>query len=294
MAEEKIEVPPAAKGSELTLQLMSEGPQYLARANALQVTNEAEHKAAIDLLQLIARRDKQLEEEREKISKPQHQAWTATNQFFAKLRAPFSSVSTIVRKKVCDHEERVRIADQERQRKADEDARIERERIEREAAKATKEAEEKAAKIAHDAELRRKEAEEATRKANELAAAGDAEAAAAAQREASFAAGQAKRLESRAATVTANAAAKVEGLQERAQSVVAVQVQRTDLKVAGKSNRKVWKWEVTDAAKVERRYLTPDEKKIGDLVKAMKSEAAEMVGGIRVWEEDDLSIKAKP
>ena len=57
--------------------------------------------------------------------------------------------------------------------------------------------------------------------------------------------------------------------------------------------RKAWKFEVTDASKVNAAYLTPDEKKIRKIVTAMGEEAAGMVGGIRVWADTIIVARSE-
>jgi hypothetical protein len=79
---------------------------------------------------------------------------------------------------------------------------------------------------------------------------------------------------------------KAELLQQRAATVAAPVVQYAAPKAAGVAMVEHWKFEVVNPAKINTDYLCPDEKKIGDQVRAVKSveEAVRIIGaGVRVW-----------
>ena len=61
---------------------------------------------------------------------------------------------------------------------------------------------------------------------------------------------------------------------------------------AGVSVRKVWKFRMVNPAAVNARFLVPDEKAIGKVVRAMGADAGEMVGGIEVYAEEIVSARA--
>lgn len=97
-----------------------------------------------------------------------------------------------------------------------------------------------------------------------------------------------ERLERQAAKAeAAGKVEKAEQIAERAQMVVAPVVQTEAPKVQGVSTRGIWKYEIADAAAVPREYLMPDEKKIGQVVRALKGDAN--IPGVRVWEEKTLA-----
>ena len=52
-----------------------------------------------------------------------------------------------------------------------------------------------------------------------------------------------------------------------------------------------WKFRIVDASKVDRRFLIPDEKAIGQIVRSMKGVAATIVGGIEVYNEPTPAIR---
>lgn len=295
-AQTGVVVPDAAKGSQLVSNLMIEGPSYLAKAHALQVRNAEEHKAALELLGQIANRKKLCEDERLKITGPLHKAWQATNTFFASLLNPFAQVDTIARNKVLVYEKAERDKAAAAQKLLDDAAQRERDKVAAQAKEAERVAAEKAKALKDEAYRKKAEADAAATRAQQAAASGDTAGAAAAQAEFTTATKAAAKLETRAETVSTAAAAKVETLEMRGRSIVAPIVQAPDLKAAGKSDRRVWKWKVLDESKIDRRYLCVDETKINGLVKSMKKEAAELVGegAIEVWDEPDLSIRAKP
>ncbi len=60
---------------------------------------------------------------------------------------------------------------------------------------------------------------------------------------------------------------------------------------AGVSARKIWKFEITDPAKVPREYLLVDESKIRKVVSAFKGATA--IAGVRVY-EDEILAAARP
>jgi hypothetical protein len=66
-------------------------------------------------------------------------------------------------------------------------------------------------------------------------------------------------------------------------------VAQTFDKAEGISSRAVWKWEVTDAGKIPREYLSVNEVKINGVVRAM--EAATEIPGIRVYQDSTLVVR---
>lgn len=64
-------------------------------------------------------------------------------------------------------------------------------------------------------------------------------------------------------------------------------------KSAGTSARMVTKFRIIDASAINRKFLVPDEKKIGQMVRAMGAEAADLIGGIEVYEEPVIAASAR-
>lgn len=62
-------------------------------------------------------------------------------------------------------------------------------------------------------------------------------------------------------------------------------------KAAGVSYKTVYRFDVVDATKVGPKFLTPDIRKIQDVVDGMKYDAAELVGGIRVFEKKQFATR---
>lgn len=54
----------------------------------------------------------------------------------------------------------------------------------------------------------------------------------------------------------------------------------------GTSYRKVWRWEVLEPDKIDRKFLIPNEKAITALVESLGERAAETVGGINVFQAE--------
>jgi hypothetical protein len=105
------------------------------------------------------------------------------------------------------------------------------------------------------------------------------------QRAQELAARQAAALESRGQH------ARAEGVLERAIAAPPPAVVLPDVtpKVAGISQRQVWKWRVVDEALVPREYLRLDDVKIGGVVRAMKSTCT--IPGIEIYAEMDESVR---
>jgi len=124
-----------------------------------------------------------------------------------------------------------------------------------------------------DAEHRRRRAEEQRLAAEQR------------RRAQELAARQAAALESRGQV------ARAEAVLERAITAPAPAVVLPDStpKVAGISQRQVWKWRVVDEALVPRDYLKLDDTRIGGVVRAMKSTCA--IPGIEVYAEMDESVR---
>lgn len=297
-------IPAAAKDSDVSRRLLTEAPAYVQKANALVIDSPQSHALAVELLQLTARQHKLWNIEREKITGPAHKAWKAACDFFTALVQPYEDVDKIVRQKVRVYEAAEREKADKLRREAEETARRERERIEAEARRKQREAQDKADEERRQANIARQQQEEAQRQAEEARKAGDLQAQRAAEEAARIANQAAQKADQRAETITTRAADKVDQLNFKAASVVAASVAAPQLKVAGKSNRTTYKYRIINPQLIDRRYLVPNEKMLGDLVKAMKTEAPELIGSttdpltgkvtyaIEVYEEADLSIKA--
>jgi len=90
----------------------------------------------------------------------------------------------------------------------------------------------------------------------------------------------------------ANAAAKAEALKAKAEVVsnMTTTVESKIQEVSGISTRKMWKFEITDVNKIPREYMIPDEKYIGQIVRA--SAGKKEIPGIRVYSENMILSRA--
>lgn len=226
------------------------------------VETAAQYQHGAEDLKRVKAAQKKLEETRTSLTKPINESLRRLNDFF---RTPADRLAAIERTikaaltRFADEQERLR---REEQRKAEEAARRERERLAEQAREAERKAREKA-------EAERKAAEEA-------AAAGRAEEAA--------------KLQARAAATEAKAAEKVEAIETRAAAVVAPIIQREAPKVAGVATREVWKFTVTDPALVPREYCVVDEARIRKVVAALKGDTT--IPGVRVYAEKSIAAGA--
>jgi hypothetical protein len=86
---------------------------------------------------------------------------------------------------------------------------------------------------------------------------------------------------------------KAEQLRQTAATVVAPIMQVETPKVAGLTTREVWRYEITDPSKVAPAFLMPDEAKIGKTVRALKADAAAIVGpGVRIWPDQQIASRS--
>ena len=89
-----------------------------------------------------------------------------------------------------------------------------------------------------------------------------------------------------------------EGRQEEAEAVIAepvrpapVIVDNAPPKVKGVGVRRTWRYRVLDTKLVKQAYLVLDDKKIGQVVRALGKQAEEAVGGIEVYEESTIAAR---
>jgi len=85
---------------------------------------------------------------------------------------------------------------------------------------------------------------------------------------------------------------QAEAKREQAETMPVPVVAPAIPKVEGVSTRKVWKWEVTDAAQIPPAYYTLDETAISRTVRAQGALAAKTIPGIRVWEEETTVVRS--
>lgn len=246
-----------------------EAQDLVARTEAAitgyRISTPVEYENSATVLKKVKAGQKRLEELRTAITGPLNAALKAVNDLF---RAPADKLAQAERTikfeigRYADEQERIR---REEQRKADEAAQRERQKAERAAAEARAKAEAEAAEL-------RRQAEAAT-------AAGDTAAAA--------------KLETKAGQKIERAEDKAQSLEVQAATVVAPVIQREPPKVTGISSREVWKFEIVDPSKINPQFLMPDEKKIGAQVRALKGDAASIIGaGVRVYAERQIAAGA--
>lgn len=233
--------------------------EELAEVSALEVfaqtpiTTAEEYEAAAAKLASVKGALKRLEDKRVSITKPMNDSLKAVNAMFAIPKDRLDKVERQIKAGLVTYteaEERKRV---EAQRKADEEARAEKERAE----KAAREIREKAERDAQA--LRDKAAAEAE--------AGRLDAAAA--------------LEAKADNKVERAEAKAVVHEVAAATSVAPVMRGGTPKVSGLRFTDQWNYEIENAALLPREYLMADDKKIGAIVKALKADAK--IAGVRIW-----------
>lgn len=229
------------------------------------IKSPEQFQAAGEMLKTVKGALKQIEDQRVAITKPINESLRAVNAQAKAAAAPFETAEREIKARMVeysDEQERIR---REEQRKAEEAARRERERL----AELQRKAEAKA----------REEAEALRRQAEEAAAAGRA--------------AEAAKLAAKAEKVEDRGAEKVEDLQLREAMVVAPVIHAETPEVQGIATRHVWKYEITDPARVNAAFLMPDTAKIGKTIRSLGKDAQDIVGpGVRIWSERQLASSA--
>lgn len=236
--------------------------EALSRANALTISTPEQYEGAAAELREIKGKFNEIDAQRKELVKPINEAHDRIQNFFRGPLNFLSKAEGIVKGKIADYQREQERIRQEAQRAANERARREREETEARAREAERKAREKA---------------EADRKA-------------AAEAEAAGRADEAAKLSARADRTENKAAEKAQSLELQAASVVAPVIEHEAPKVDGLKTRDVWKFEITDASKINPLFLMPDEKKIAATVKALKGDAPGAIGaGVRVWSEKQIA-----
>ena len=277
--------------------LAKETDQLVGHYQGYQVTTDLEYADGAEELRRIKNQQSVLEERRFAITRPMDAAKKAVMDFFRPFSDRLDDAEIHVKKALTDYST-------EQKRIADEAARKERERAEKEAARLREEAriaDEAAAKKERErlAELQRKEdiraEEEAARLADERAAAKTEEDKKRAEEQEQAAEERRQKEQDRLhqERLDADAAqrertARAETLETRAEAKTTAPVASAP-KVKGISTRKKWSFEIVDQAKIPREYLVPNEVAIGGVVRALKG--ATNIPGIRVVSTDIMSAR---
>jgi len=231
-----------------------------AQAQAVVITDETSQTTAVEMAGQVKRLGKAIEAARKEFVGPPNDYVKQVNGLAGSVTTRLDSIERGLKAKMGEYAFRVeqerrkaeaaaRQAAIEAQRKIDEEARLAREAAEKEAA-------------------------EARARAEEAAKAGDADAARLAE--------IAKAEEAKAQVVAEMPTVQVEApVIPKASGPV-----RTAAGTA--SNKKVWKFEITDAQAVPREYLVVDEKAIREAVKA----GVRTIPGVNIFETTDIAIRA--
>ena len=246
---------PDLKADSAVVAVQSEATKLTNFARSLVIRTAEQYGTAAQWLQSIKGLLGKIEDARTRVTRPLLEAQREVNAQAKEASQPLLDAERQIKAALVGYQNEQDRIRREEQRKADEIARKERERL----AEQQREIERKA----------REKAEAERRAAEEAAAAGRA--------------AEAAKLAARAAATEAKAADKAAEIELRAAAVVAPVIQREAPKVAGIAMREVAKFEIVDASKVPREYLIPDEQRIRKVVGALKMDAN--IAGVRVWLE---------
>lgn len=288
------ELPPEVQRVPTAMAALQDLNNVLERANlVVQVTNTEEYERAVVVCSQIKRALADQERERLEITRPMDQAKDRIMSLFKRASDPLTEVDKLIRGKLKAYNDAERLLAEQRRRQVEAEAERQRQEKLRKAREEQEKADAKARAERQEAERQRQDEERQRRAAAEALERGELESARAKEAAAQASAAAARKAEARAETITTAGAQKANDLQAQAASIVPYVVEdHSNTKVAGSIRRKDWKYRVTDPAKVDRRFLMLDEVKIGKQVRALGKEAEELVGGIVVYEDHNIGIKA--
>lgn len=239
-------------------EVQAESAQLATVAASFVIRSSEQFTDATTELTRIKAAQKRLDETRKGLTRPLDESKKRIMDLFRPMADRLDEAERAIKNAVVEYQRKLEAIRREEQRKADEAARKERARLEQ-------------LRIA--AEQKAREKEEALRaKAAEASAAERA------------------KIEARLEAEAEKAAAKQAELEMRAAMVVAPVIEAEAPKAVGVSSRVNWKFRITDESKLPREYTTPDEKKIGAVVRALKGDTN--IPGVTVYAEESVAARA--
>jgi uncharacterized membrane protein YqiK len=246
----------------LVQRIDSESDMLAERTRGYAIVDAAGYENAAADLRTIKTLTDAVESERFAITRPMDAAKAAVMSFFKPFSDRLAAADRAVRTEMGRFKAEQERKEREARRAAEEKANRERAELERKAREERAAAEAKAREERAEAERLEKE--------------GKARAAA--------------ELRASAAATVEKAEVKAEKLLDRAADVVAAPPPPSAApKVKGVTDRKVWKYEITNKALVPDEFYDIVEKRIADRVKSLKGDTR--IPGVRVWSEDDVSVR---
>lgn len=298
-----------------------EANAILRRAQAFPVTDKESYIMGSDMLDSVKKRWAAMEKERKHQKEPLDEAVTRVQAFWKNLMNPLKLAEDALKLSLTKYDTEQRRVATEAQRKADDAAEAERQRIEAEAAEKRRQAhaeeQRRAREIAEQRvseERAKREAaeaiaaiERAKRQAAEAAAAGDKLAADKAERAGKEARERAIQAEmdrqkaeddaaasqARSEQLARQASAEAQALDAQASMVLAPTVHAQTVAIPGQFVSTSWDYELVDIKQVNPDYLVLNDKAVGALVRSMKEGAARVVGGIRVFPVQSMTKRTK-
>jgi len=247
------------------LALMAQAVEAHARVTALTISDQPAYDVAGEELRTVRTLTKSSEASRFEITRPIDGLKKRVMDIFKPIESGLDITDTLLTGRMATYKTEQDRKDREARRLAEEKANRER------------------------AELERKAREE--RAAAEAKARVDRDAARKAEEDGRLA--EAARLRNTAAATVEKAEAKAEKLLDRAADVVAAPppVSAAPAKTKGVSDRRVWRYEITNRELVPAEFRVIDERRIADRVKSLKGDTR--IPGVRVWDEADFSVRGK-
>jgi hypothetical protein len=243
-----------------TQELKQEASGLMEAARSIVVTDAESYQKAGSFFATIKSKIKEVEAERTKRVKPLNDTVKLINSDFKAITEQLEAVLKVVEKPMLDFQRE----EERKRREAEDAARKERERVEAEARARAEEERQRIEAARLEAEKAAQEAANASDPLDALLAQEAAESAAQAEAAAREAAAQAMRDAATARqAVTVDAPAKVTA--------------------TGTSLRQNWKFRIVDADAIPREFLTPDEKRIGEIARTMKESAS--IPGVEFFAE---------
>lgn len=283
----EVAAAPAVQTTVTTVEAVAEA------ALALTITTPEDYQRAAEMAQKIAGGIAKLDKERTSLTKPLNDAKQRLIDWFKVPTGKLEAAQKTLRDRmVAFTTEQKRIADEAR-KKAEQEERDRQAELKRQADEQARIAREAQEQAEREAEQRRQAEAEYQRQTEEARKAGDSDAAAAAEESARQQRMARLREENQRQQEADDAAERARALEAQAapRAVNVPTVAPTTAK--GISQRQVAKYEVVDRNLIPDGYWLLDEKSIGAVVRAQGVRAMDTIPGIKVWMEDDISIRGK-
>lgn len=288
------EMPPEIVAAPAVRETVTSIDAIVSQASALVIASTEDYRTGSEAVQRLMGGIKRLEAERKSLTDPMNLAKERVMGWFRGPIGRLEAVQSDLRKKLIAWDAEQKRIQEEARRKAEAEERERKAAQEREAAELRRKAQEEQDRLAREAQERQAAEDRARREAEEARKAGDETAAKAAEDQARKERMERIRAENQRERELEESRERAAALEAEAAKPVVLPPVQAPVKVSGQARRQVWRYKITDPAKIKDEFWMLNEPLIASTVRTTKDKAQSIVGdGIQVWAEDDLSIRAK-